>query len=124
MADSTRASSADFSAAKLTDGDRNSYWAADDGALEATLEIDLGSSTTLDNIRIQEHIALGQRVAAFEIEAHVNGEWKKIAEGQTVGPRRILRTERVTADAVRVKLTKCLAPPVISTVEAYCSPEK
>ncbi len=123
-ADSTRASSADFAAAKLTDGDRRSYWAAADGVLQASLEIDLGGPTTLDNIRIQEHIPLGQRVAAFEIEARVDGEWKGMAEGQTIGPRRILRTERVTADAVRVKLTKCLAPPVISTVEVYCSPEK
>jgi alpha-L-fucosidase len=83
-----------------------------------------GRVQVFDNVRIQEHISLGQRVTAFEIEAQVNGEGKKIAEGQTIGPRRILRTERVTADAVRVKLTKCLARPVISTVEAYCSPDK
>ena len=122
-ADDTRGSSTEFSAAKLTDGDRNTYWAANEGVLQAALEIDLGGLTEFDNVRIQEHIALGQRVGAFEIEVRMNGEWKKIAEGQTIGPRRIMRTDRVTADAVRVKLTKCLASPVISTVEVYCSPK-
>jgi len=122
-ADNTRGDSADFAAARLIDGDRKTYWAADDGVLQASLEIGLGGPTKFDNIRIQEYIPLGQRVEAFEIEARVSGEWKKIADGETIGPRRIMRTERVTADAVRVKLTKCLACPVISTVEVYCSPQ-
>ncbi len=122
-ASNTRGNSADFAAAKLTDGDRDSYWAADDGVQQATLEVDLGGPVEFDNVRIQEHIPLGQRVESFEIEARVNGEWKKIAEGKTIGPRRIMRTERVTADAVRLKLT-CLACPVISTLEVYCSPRE
>jgi alpha-L-fucosidase len=33
-ADNTRGNSAGFSAAKLTDGDRNTYWAADDDVLQ------------------------------------------------------------------------------------------
>lgn len=122
-ASNTRGSSAKFSAAKLTDGDRGSYWAADDGVSEATLEIDLGQSTEFDNIRIQEHIALGQRVESFEVAARVNGQWRGIAKGQTIGPRRILRTERISADAIRVNLTNCLACPTLSTVEVYCSPD-
>ena len=122
--DTTWGDSADFTAAKLTDGDRKTYWAAADEAHSAVLEIDLGGPTTFDNIRIEEFIPLGQRVEAFEIDARSGGEWKKIAEGFTIGPRRILRTERVAADAVRVRLVKCLASPTISTVEVYNSPQR
>ena len=121
-ADNTRGNADDDSAAKLTDGDRNTYWAADDDVRQASLEIDLGAPTTFDNVRIQEYIPLGQRVADFQIEARVGGQWQKIAEGNTIGPRRILRTDRVTADALRVNLTRCLAAPVISTIEVYNSP--
>ena len=115
--------SADFAAANLTDGDRETYWAAGDGTLQATLEVDLGRPTTFDNVRIQEYLPLGQRVAAFEIEARTGGQWKKFAEGQTIGPRRILRAQPVTADALRVKLTRCLACPTLSTIEVYLSPD-
>ena len=61
-ADNTRGNSRDFSAAKLTDGDRNTYWAADDGVLQATLEVDLCGPTTFDNVRIQEYIRLGRQI--------------------------------------------------------------
>jgi alpha-L-fucosidase len=107
----------------LTDGDRNTYWAADDNVREAALEIDFGAPVAFDRVRVQEHIRLGQRVEAFEIEARVAGQWQPIAQGFTIGPRRILRTDRVTADRLRVKLTKCLACPTLSTIEVYKSPE-
>ncbi|NOX56061.1 MAG: alpha-L-fucosidase [Planctomycetes bacterium] len=106
----------------LTDGDRNTYWAADDNVREAEIEIDLGGPTTFNVVRIQEYIPLGQRVEAFQIDARVDGSWQRIAEGQTIGPRRVLRFDRVTATALRIQLTKCLACPTLSAVEVYNSP--
>ncbi len=106
----------------LTDGDRNTYWAADDNVREATLEVDFGGAVEFDRVRIQEYIPLGQRVETFEIEARVGGQWQSLAKAQTIGPRRILRTERVKADRLRVKLTKCLACPTLATIEVYNSP--
>jgi len=86
------------------------------------LEVDFGGAVEFDRVRIQEPIPLGQRVESFEIEARVGGRWQALTEGQTIGPRRILRTERVQADRLRVKLTKCLACPTLSTIEVYNSP--
>jgi alpha-L-fucosidase len=111
-----------FAAPLLTDGDRSTYWAADDAVREAALEVDLGVGVEFDRVRIQEYIPLGQRVEAFEIEARVGGQWQSLAKAQTIGPRRILRTDRVKADRLRVKLTKCLACPTLSTIEVYNSP--
>lgn len=111
-----------FCAQRLTDGDRDTYWAADDNVREASLEVDFGSPVEFDRVRIQEHIPLGQRVEAFEIEARVGGQWQPLAKAQTIGPRRILRTERVKADRLRVKLTKCLACPTLAAIEVYNSP--
>jgi alpha-L-fucosidase len=107
----------------LTDGDRATYWAADDNVLRATVEVDFEQSVEFDRVRIQEHIELGQRVAEFTVEARVGGQWQEIGKGFTIGSRRILRTPRVTADRLRVNLTNCLACPTLSTVEVYNSPK-
>ena len=112
-----------FGTQLLTDGDRNTYWAAADDVREATLEVDFGAAVEFDRVRIQEHIALGQRVEAFEVEARVSGQWQSLAKAHTIGPRRILCTDRVQADRLRVKLTKCLACPTLATIEVYNSPK-
>jgi len=113
-----------FVPARLTDGDRNTYWATDDGVREAEAVVELGGPTLFNRVRVQEHIALGQRVEGFAIEARVEGEWKKIAEGTTIGPRRILRFDGVVADAVRLRITSLRACPTISTLELYLAPAR
>ncbi len=121
-ADHVRGDEERFGAKRLTDGDRATYWAADDAVRQAKLEVDFEKPVEFDRVRIQEHIALGQRVEEFTVEARVDGQWQEIGKGLTIGPRRILRTPRVTADRLRVNLANCLACPVLSTIEVYNSP--
>ncbi len=122
-ADNVRGRAEQFGPQRLTDGDRQTYWAADDGVQQATLEVDLGRPVAFDRVRLQEYIPLGQRVAEFQVEARVGGQWREIGRGATIGVRRILRTERVEADRLRVKLARCLASPTLSTIEVYNSPQ-
>jgi alpha-L-fucosidase len=121
-ADNVRGASDRFGPQLLTDGDRNTYWAADDDVRQAALEVDFGKPIEFDRVRVQEYIQLGQRVESFEIEARVGGNWQQIGKGATIGVRRILRTPRVRAERLRVKLTSCLACPTLSTIEVYNSP--
>jgi alpha-L-fucosidase len=111
-----------FSAGKLTDGDRHTYWAANDDVRSCELTVELGSATQLNRVRLQEYISLGQRIESFVVDARVDGTWKEIAKGTTIGPRRILRTLTVTADAVRLRITGSRACPTISTLELYLAP--
>jgi len=123
-ASNVRGSDSQFDTGKLTDGDRNTYWATDDGVCEAEATINLGGPTLFNRLRVQEYIALGQRVEGFTIEAHIEGNWKQIAEGTTIGPRRILRFDSVIADAVRLRITNSRACPTISTLELYQAPAR
>ena len=111
-----------FAAARVTDGDRNTYWAADDDVRTAELTLDLVKPTRLSHVRLQEPIRLGQRIEGFAVDARVDGQWKEIAGGTTIGPRRILRTETVNADAVRLRITASRACPILSTLELYQGP--
>jgi alpha-L-fucosidase len=107
-----------FSPAHLVDGDPDSYWAAHD-ELDATVEIDLGGPTYFDRIMLQEPIRLGQRIAAFTIEARIEGDWERIATGTTIGHKRLLRVAGVEADRVRISIDEALALPALSRVGLF-----
>ncbi|SMP68918.1 alpha-L-fucosidase [Neorhodopirellula lusitana] len=119
----TRGNDPRFTAANLTDGDRNTYWATDDGVTQAELEIDLGEAKSVDRLRIQEHVQLGQRIKEFAVDANIGNQWEEIATGTTIGVRRILRFDPVTTTGLRLRILDSRACPTISTFEAYRSPE-
>ena len=58
---------------------------------------------------------LGQRIAKYKIEALIGepGEWKAVAEGTTIGYRKLDRFPKVTASKVRLSIEKSLAAPLI-----------
>jgi alpha-L-fucosidase len=111
-----------FSAANLTDGDPATSWATDDGVTAAEAEVDLGSPTTFDVVKIRERIELGQRVEKFAVDAWVDGAWTQVASGTTIGPRRILRFPHVTATKVRLRIASALACPVLSELSLFKQP--
>ena len=84
-----------------------------------TLEIDLGEPTFFDRVLLQEPICLGQRVSAFRVEARVDGEWMEVARATTIGYKRVLRIDGVTADWVRVVIEDANNVPALSTIALY-----
>ena len=73
----------------------------------------------MDYVVIQEHIELGQRVRAFEIDVMDNGSWRKAAEGTTVGYKRILPLGGVETTALRVRFTDSRGPLTIERIAVY-----
>jgi len=122
-ASNTRGNSRKYKGENVTDDNPDTYWATDDGVIEASLEIDFGSSTTFNRFLVQEDIRLGQRVKEFTLEAFTSGNWKEIAHETTIGYKRILRFPNVTADKLRFTILDSKACPVISNVEAYKAPK-
>ena len=118
-ADSWRLRHPKFAPAKLVDGDLDSYWAADDGVTQASLEINLGQEEEFDRILLQEPIRFGQRVASFSVEARVGGEWTRIAEATTIGYKRLLRVPPVRTDGIRILIQEALAPPALSNLGLF-----
>ena len=123
VASNTRGGADSFAAACAVDGNRQTYWATDDGVTKATLEIDLGSRSTFNVIELQEQIALGQRVKAFMVEASIDNAWRRIAQGTTIGYKRLLRLDKhVTAEKIRLSITDSRACPTISQLGVYTEP--
>lgn len=118
-ASNIRGNSEKFNASNVLDNDRQTYWATDDGVTEATLDIELPAQTTIDHIVLQEYVELGQRILEFSVLARAGEEWKEIANGTSIGWKRILRTEPVTTDAIRIAITNAMACPALSTIGLY-----
>ncbi len=113
----------DFSAGKVLDGDRYTYWATPDGTEEATLTLELKGSKTFDVIRLREPIQLGQRLRKFNIEVRVNGQWQPwIDNGSSVGAHTLFRKSPVRTDAVRITVTQSAACPLLSEVSLFKLP--
>lgn len=106
----------------LTDGDFNTYWATPDGQIQASVELDFGKNVSFNRLLIQEFVNLGQRVKAFSLEKEVNGSWEKIAEGTTIGYKRILRFPDTEAQKIRINFLDGKGIPLISEIGIYSSP--
>ena len=118
-ASSTRGGSSTYNALRVTDANKETYWATDDDLTAGSLEIDLGGMKMVKYIVLQEYIKLGQRIKAFDIEVLTGGRWKKISEATTIGYKRILKLNPVETSKIRVNITASKACPVISNVEVY-----
>ena len=121
-ASNIRGNSKVFNAEKLIDGNKETYWATDDGLTNASLTIDFPKPTAFNRFLVQEYIRLGQRVKAFTVEALVDGTWKEVAKATTIGYKRILRFPGVKATRVRFTITDSKSCPVISNVGIYNAP--
>ncbi len=122
QASNVRGSSSTYGPSLAVDGNKETYWATDDGLVNASLTIDLGEPTIFNRFLVQEYITLGQRVKKFKVEAEVDGNWKEIANQTTIGYKRILRLAPVKATKVRLTIEEAKDSPLISTIELYNAP--
>ncbi|SFU37301.1 alpha-L-fucosidase [Pustulibacterium marinum] len=114
-----RGESKTYAPENVLDSDEETYWATDDNVMASSLEIEFSAPKEVNFILLQEYIALGQRVEKFKIEALVDGTWKKVTEGTTIGYKRILQFPEVNASAIKVTIESAKASPLISNIEVY-----
>ena len=115
-----RGGSRKYAASNVLDGEYDTYWTVDDDVCEASITVTLPEARTFNRVQIQEYIPLGQRVAAFSIEAlGEDGQWKTIANETTIGYKRIVHVPVTTASAVRINIEEALACPVINGFALY-----
>ena len=118
-----RGGSRKFGVRRVMDGKKDTYWATDDSIQQASMTMVLKQVEHLYAIRLKEPIQLGQRIESFAVEAlSTSGEWQTIAEGTTIGPRRILRLPSMDASALRLTVRSSRACPLLSEVQLFLPP--
>ena len=96
---------------KALDDDPDTRWATDAGTHEAWLEVDLGKPTAI--ARAFVHEAYANRVQEFELQCKDGDAWRTITRGTTLGERRALKFEPVTARIVRLNILEASEGPTI-----------
>jgi len=125
--DRQRAETSPYAASNCTDADAGTVWATDDDVRRCMLTVNLSRrgrpTADFDRVVLGEPLAFGQRIARFRIEARVQGEWREIGKGTTVGRKRIVPVPRVTADSLRIFIDASRAAPIVSRISLYRSRE-
>jgi len=81
--------------------------------------IKFNKKTDIDHVVIQEDIAFGQRVREYILEDYIDGKWKHIYTGSSVGTKKIDRFKAVKASKLRLRITKSAAEPIIKNISVY-----
>ena len=104
----------------IGDNHYDNYWATDDTVTTAWVELIFNETQTFNRVMLQEYIPLGQRVEKFHIEVEdKNGHWRTIAEETTIGYKRLVLTETVTTEKVRIVIDQSRACIVMNRVGLF-----
>ena len=130
VASSVRGNGKKYSADKVIDNDKDTYWATDDSIFTGSVTLSFKNPVTFNRFLAEEYIPLGQRVKEWKLEACIDGNWQEIKDAltddgklTTIGHRRIVCFPTVTADSVRFTVTDSKACPVISRLSMFNAPE-
>ena len=115
-----------FGPAQVLDGELGTYWAAARGQTDGRVIVRLPEEASVNVISLQEPIQMGQRVAGYHVDVHVDGGWKTVAEGTTIGYKRLHRIETASIDRLRlvVEETRDDNLPLIAEIGAYMDPRR
>ena len=106
----------------FTDGLLETYW---QGKSENDMiEISFEGKKLFDRLVLQENITEGQRIEKFILEGWIDNGWKCMAEGTTVGYKRILRFDPVEVEKVRVVVIESRDLPQIAEIGFYKASEE
>jgi alpha-L-fucosidase len=83
------------------------------------MEYALTGEKTFDVLLLKEKIQVGQRVEKFVLESSGKDGWTTIAEGTTIGYKRLLRFSSVTTNKVRLRILSSRLNPAIAEFGLY-----
>lgn len=106
----------------ILDSDPETYWMPALEAPGAVIEVRLDGLKTFDTAMLQENILVGQRVERFALDALLDGAWREITGGTTIGYKRLLRFPETTSGRVRLRILESRTSPAIGTLGLYDSP--
>jgi len=82
--------------------------------------ITLAKPTAFNVLALQEDILQGQRVEKFVLEAKdVEGQWQEVVTGTTIGYKRLLQFDEVTATELRFKVLESRLTPHLVSVSIH-----
>lgn len=79
----------------------------------------VNNDAVMNCVVVSEDITKGQRVEQFAVEGFINGEWKTLASGTTIGYKRILTFPDMKPEKIRINVKGSRGEANIKGVKAY-----
>lgn len=105
------------------DNDPDTFWSAPSGSHHAILEVNFPKPVTFNRSLTMEWLNDGQHVQKYAIEAWDGKAWKRIAEAEAIGHKKIDTFAPVTASRVRLNILSSSAEAHIREFQLYSVPE-
>ncbi len=119
-ASNVRGRSKMYRAENLTDGDRATYWATDNGVKSAEVTVEFPRPIEFNVVRLRENIRLGQRVDAFSLDLWKDGAWQEFGRGTSIGPCHLVRGSGMAATTrLRLRITDASASPAMTELGVF-----
>jgi alpha-L-fucosidase len=106
----------------LLDGNPDTFWTTTETPGEVTLTAELPAPVRANCLMLQENIASGQRVEAFDIDAFTDGRWHSLASSTVIGYKRLLRFPDTTISKLRIRFTQFRSRPILADVGVFFAP--
>jgi len=106
-------------AIEALDGNPETFWSAPAGSHSASIEVSFKEPVTFDCAVTMEWLNDGQHVQKYAIEIQEGGKWKRVAEGQAIGHKKIDHFLAATAQRVRLNLLESSAEAHIREFQLY-----
>jgi alpha-L-fucosidase len=89
------------------------------GPRSAIGELDLGRSVSLGIVDLREQIEQGQLVARYSVEGNDGGEWRPLAQGTTIGCRKLDRCTPTAVRRLRLRVDEAVDTPRPVSIGLY-----
>ncbi|MDD4680718.1 MAG: alpha-L-fucosidase [Clostridia bacterium] len=108
-----------YSAEKVIDGNKNTFWCPDEGVQYPELTIAFDKPAVFNKVVLMEHIQSGQRVESFALSYKENGEWKEFYQGTVIGYKKIFCFEKILARYLKLVINQSRWRPEITSVGVF-----
>jgi alpha-L-fucosidase len=106
----------------VQDGNPDTFWTTTDGPTSVTITAELAAPVRANCLMLQEHIASGQRVEAFDVEVFADGQWRSVASSTVIGCKRLVRFDDATFSRMRIRFTQFRIRPTLASMGLYFAP--
>ncbi len=90
------------------------------GETQPEYTLKLNKKESVKYIEIAERISEGQRIESFSVFFKNNDNlWQEFAQSTTVGSRKIIKTNEVKTDEIKIRITSSRDVPIIEWIRVY-----
>ena len=95
------------------------YYTPAEEAEKYEITLKLAKTCKVDKVRLIENVSFSQRVENFVIEAKVNGKFKPVYYGKTIGFNRIAFFRAVRTNELKITIYSCRLKPYIEYIGVF-----